>query len=83
MAYFDTNSPAGVLSRELTATRNAMAAIGQAIGRAMHAMIENSSGAKRVRQAQALQARSDAELAAMGLRREDIVRRVFSDMYHL
>ena len=83
MAYFDTTSPAGVLSREITATRNAFAALGRGIHRAMHAMIENSSMNLRVKKAHALQAKSDAELAALGIRREDIVRRVFSDIHHL
>ncbi|MEO1732761.1 MAG: DUF1127 domain-containing protein [Pseudomonadota bacterium] len=36
---------------------------------------------QRVRQAEALMALSDAELAARGLKREDIARHVFSDSY--
>ncbi|KPP86672.1 MAG: protein of unknown function containing DUF1127 domain [Rhodobacteraceae bacterium HLUCCO07] len=31
----------------------------------------------------ALEARSDAELAQMGLKREDIVRHVFRDLYYV
>ena len=37
----------------------------------------------RVRQLEALQAKSDKELAAMGLRREDIARYVFRDTLYL
>lgn len=32
---------------------------------------------------QALEAKSDAELAAMGLRREDIARHVFRDLFYV
>lgn len=35
------------------------------------------------REIQALQAKSDAELADLGIERNDIVRRVFSDSYYL
>ena len=37
----------------------------------------------KVRQAAALQALSDAELAERGLKRQDIARYVFADSYHL
>ena len=83
MAYFDTTSPAGILSREITATRNVLAAIGRGIHRVMHAMVENATVMERMRRVQALHALSDEDLAKRGIRREDIVRNVFSDMYHL
>ncbi|MHA6326856.1 DUF1127 domain-containing protein [Roseivivax sp. CAU 1753] len=37
----------------------------------------------RYRQAECLQAMSDAELAARGLKREDIVRHVYRDRFYL
>jgi len=37
----------------------------------------------RVAMMDKLNAKSDAELAKMGLRREDIARHVFRDIYHL
>lgn len=37
----------------------------------------------RVDKMAALQAKSDEELAAMGLRRDDIVRHVFRDLYYI
>lgn len=82
MAYFDTTSPAGVLSREITATRNVLGAIGAAFTRVFYAIGENSTGAIRARKVHELKAKSDAELAAMNLRRDDIVRAVFIDRYY-
>ena len=37
----------------------------------------------RVREAQRLHAMSDAQLAARGLRREDIARHVFRDVFYI
>lgn len=37
----------------------------------------------RLRRIQALQAKSDAELAELGIKREDIVRKVFADLYYI
>ena len=52
----------------------------RAIGTAMVTLTETNS---RVRRAQALQALSDAELAEKGLKREDIARHVFGDMFYI
>lgn len=38
---------------------------------------------RRIAEMEALQAKSDAQLAKMGLRREDIARHVFRDTLHL
>ena len=43
--------------------------------------IRMSEANARVRQVEALNALSDAQLAKRGLRREDIVRHVFQDLY--
>ena len=83
MAYFDTTSPAGVLSREITATRRFFGRMGDAFHHVLTVMAESSSVNQRLRKVYALQALSDEELAKRGIRREDIVRNVFSDMYHL
>ncbi|MEW9919021.1 DUF1127 domain-containing protein [Marimonas sp. MJW-29] len=83
MAYFDTTSPAGVLSREITATRNVLAAIGGAFSGIMARMAENASMNARVRKVHQLQALSDAELAKIKIKREDIVFHVFADIYYL
>lgn len=46
-------------------------------------LMENSSGAARVNTVRALQAKSDAELARMGISRDEIVHHVFRDIYFL
>ncbi|APE43014.1 hypothetical protein BOO69_05950 [Sulfitobacter alexandrii] len=45
------------------------------------AMVANSAGQRRVNQVLALQAKSDDELAAMKLKRDNIVYHVFKDLY--
>lgn len=57
----------------------ALGAFFASIGRGLVAMGANSG---RYRRLQALSAMSDAELAARGLKREDIVRHVFADVYY-
>ncbi|MGA9411254.1 MAG: DUF1127 domain-containing protein [Roseobacter sp.] len=47
------------------------------------AMISVAEANQRVRAVERLNEKSDAELAKMGIRREDIVRHVFRDMLHL
>ncbi|NNK15609.1 MAG: hypothetical protein HKP51_01750 [Sulfitobacter sp.] len=83
MAYSELSGPAQVLSREITLTRNALAAIGNGFSRMMYAMAENSSMNARVKKVRYLQSKTDAELAALKIRREDIVRSVFGDLYYL
>lgn len=50
------------------------------LSRGFEAIIEGSAGAQRARFALELQALSDAELAARGLKREDIVAHAFRGM---
>ncbi len=50
------------------------------IGRAMVAAGNNDS---RLRKVTALQAKTDAELNAMGIKRDDIVHHVFRDLYYI
>jgi hypothetical protein len=47
------------------------------------AMMENSAGARRLNHIKALQSKSDAQLAAMGLKRDEIVHHVFRDLYYV
>lgn len=51
-----------------------------AIGNGLVAAAENSSRMKRI---QALQSMTDAQLAAIGIKRDDIVRHVFSDLFYV
>ncbi|EIE49839.1 leucyl-tRNA synthetase [Salipiger aestuarii] len=52
----------------------------RAIGSALIAIAESNP---RLRRVKALQRLSDEQLAAKGLRRDDIVRYVFGDVYYL
>ena len=52
----------------------------QIIGDALVRIAESNG---RLRHVRALEAMSDAELAARGLKREDIVRHVFSDTFYV
>ncbi|MEM6372582.1 MAG: DUF1127 domain-containing protein [Pseudomonadota bacterium] len=47
------------------------------------AMVVSSSGDARMRKVEKLNAMSDAELAAINLRREDIAAYVFRDLMHI
>ena len=42
-----------------------------------------STAHRRFEQVQILQAKSDEELAAMGIKRDDIVHHVFKDLYYI
>ncbi|WP_417718890.1 DUF1127 domain-containing protein [Salipiger sp.] len=58
-----------LLSRILSGIGNALVAVGEAN--------------PRLRRVEALQRMTDEQLAARGIRREDIVRHVFHDVYYL
>ncbi|GAA6189272.1 hypothetical protein [Litorivita sp. NS0012-18] len=64
-------------TRSLSARANAFFA---ALGRGMERYIERKSRAGQIQQ---LEAKSDAELAAMGLKREQIALHVFRDLYYI
>ncbi|GAA6164157.1 hypothetical protein NBRC116590_18610 [Pelagimonas sp. KU-00592-HH] len=74
MAHISVNAPAHnsilrVLAAPFVAVGNFLIAIGEANSRA--------------EKANRLQQMSDAELAARGIKREDIVRHVFKDIYYV
>ena len=71
------------MSREITATRNFFQAIGTFFAQLGSSMTLAASAEQRFQQVQRLQAKSDAELAAMNLRREDIAAYVFRDLMHI
>ncbi|MCR9125770.1 MAG: DUF1127 domain-containing protein [Rhodobacteraceae bacterium] len=73
MAYFTTHSDAR--------TNPILDAVGAALTSVGNAIVAISEANSKVRQAEALHALSDAELAARGLKREDIARYVFADSY--
>ncbi len=57
-----------------------LAAPFRALGRLMVMIMENNS---RVRRVEYLNSLSDAQLAAKGMKREDIVRHVFRDVFYV
>lgn len=83
MAYQNVAEPAQVLIEEVAATRRFFARIGAAFTAAGTKIMENSSGAKRVEAVQRLQALSDAELAKLNIKRDEIVNYVFKDVYYI
>jgi uncharacterized protein YjiS (DUF1127 family) len=46
-------------------------------------MIAASSNSARLQKVEMLNAKSDAELAEMGIKRDDIVHHVFRDLYYI
>lgn len=64
----------------VSATLSGVATLFRNLG---HAFIKGSPGQVRLDRAKVLEAKSDAELAQMGLKREDITRHVFRDLYYI
>lgn len=83
MAYstFNASEQAGFsFQNRLAAPRAAFAGFFASLGRALTAA---SEGQARLDEAARLQAKSDAQLAELGIKRDDIVRHVFRDMLHV
>lgn len=77
MTYQTTMTTSG-FGTSVHAVRARVGAFFSIIGQAM---IANSTGQRRLDQVAALQAKSDAELAAMNIKRDDIVQHVFKDLF--
>ena len=73
MAQITTNAPA-------TSWSFSLSGIFRSIGNGLIQLTEANS---RVRRAEALHAMNDEELAKMGLKREDIARHVFGDLFFI
>ena len=82
MAYSTTLAPSKVLNREITATRNGFDAIGRFLRSLTISFHKASVANARFQEITALQQKTDEELAAMGLRRDEIGRHVFRDLYY-
>ena len=79
MTYQLTTAPASiaaVLHRAGTSVGSFFRAIG-------HAIMVNSTANQRLNRIRILQAKTDVELAAMRIKREDIVHEVFKDLYYI
>lgn len=53
------------------------------IDRIFTALVVSAQNDARLRRIEALRAKSDSDLAKMGLKREDIARRVFGDLFYI
>ena len=71
MAYISQTQPIALFER-----------IGDFFASLLRAVDVAASASARIREMEHLNARSDAQLEKMGLRREDIARHVFRDVYH-
>lgn len=78
MAYHHTTTSHGfeIAHSVLSRIKSFFTAIGQGL-------MSVAEANQRVQLVERLNAKSDAELAQMGIRREDIVRYVFRDMLHI
>ena len=83
MAYQDIASANAILNHEITATRNFFAGVGAKFTSVLNAMAMASAGQRRAEKVEALWSKSDAELAQMGLKRENIVYHVFGDLFYV
>lgn len=82
MAFQDISSPARVLNRELTLTRLWLSKIGSFFSGIGNSLLRAMIARRRIELVAALQAKSDEELARLNIKREEIVRHVFMDVYY-
>jgi hypothetical protein len=83
MAYQEITSASAVLNREIAATRNFFSRIADGLARAGNAISQASVARRRFELVQALQAKSDVELEALNIKRDDIVHHVFKDLFYI
>ena len=82
MAFQDISSPARVLNRELTLTRQSLGKIGSFFSGIGQSLLRAMVARRRIELVAALQAKSDEELARLNIKREEIVKHVFMDVYY-
>ena len=63
--------------------RAAVSALGGIFAGIFDSLCKLGEASARMKKVEALQSKSDNELAAMGLKRENIVMHVFGDLYYL
>ena len=79
MTYQTTTAP----SFAVDAAHRALGSVGSFFRAIGHAIMVNSSAQRRLDRVHALRAKSDAELATLKIKREDIVHEVFRDLYYV
>ena len=83
MAYYDTTTQAQVLNNELSQTRKVLQRIADFFSKVGGTLALNSDMHKRVHLIEKLNAKSDEELAQMGLKRQDIVHYAFRGILYV
>lgn len=78
MAYLTTRHDSG-LAR---VTFDVFASVGRFFSALGSALLVSSAYTSRVQDFQALHAKSDEELAELGIKRDEIVHHVFQDLYY-
>ena len=79
MTYQTLSAPSVLATYARSALEN-VAGFFKSVG---HAMMVNSTAHQRLDYIQVLQAKTDEELAALKIDREDIVHEVFKDLYYI
>ncbi|MFG6562771.1 hypothetical protein ACGYLI_01005 [Sulfitobacter sp. 1A13421] len=82
MTYQSTAHPAHSVS-PLEGLRRAGAGLRGFFAGIGHGIMMGSTAQRRFEQVQSLQAKSDEDLSAMGIKRDDIVHHVFKDLYYI
>tara|TARA_R110002094_G_scaffold171250_3_gene153335 strand:- start:4792 stop:5067 length:276 start_codon:yes stop_codon:yes gene_type:complete len=83
MAFQDISEPSQVMVHEIAATRAFFARVGAAFGAVGRAVMVNRAMERRLETVEALQAKSDAELAKLNIKRDEIVQHVFRDLLYV
>lgn len=82
MAYQDTISPAQVLNEEINKTTGALSRVGAFFAYIGQSVTKAAMARARYQTLQTLHGMSDKQLAEVNIKREDIVRHVFNDLYY-
>ncbi|WP_300039128.1 DUF1127 domain-containing protein [uncultured Roseobacter sp.] len=77
MAFHDTHS---VAPRDIL--HNSLAGLRSFFGSLAHSVALSSEANRRLQTVEKLQALSDEELKALRIKRDDIIRHVFGDLYY-
>lgn len=88
MAYQDTSEQFSARGNAIQTTviqgvSSFFAAVGQFFAAVGTSLINAGEASSRLPKIEALQAKSDAELAEMGLKRDEIVHFVFKDLFYI
>ncbi len=82
---FAAGTPArgqSIATLPLMIARRGLTLAGKILGSIWDSMMKAAEASSRVHRIEALEAKSDAELAKMGIKRDDIVHYVFRDLYY-